>query len=301
MPRLSYALPSDVLRRVDPTATTSDLMDTNVFGAQDRETLRSRLEGVESKWDRHATPMRPVPVGSRETPKYHSAKGGGYPVHIYLEHQHIHPIDASMGDLIERRTGRGSWTDITTQEGSAWTADYEMGRLTVYKLPGAGALPALRDYRDRFLRVSYHLAAGGDYSRAGQTTIDGDVSMGTDGTLSVAHASRLPRSGGTMLLGGSEYVHVDSVDHETDEIEIATRGVRRSEKAAHGSEPVIHYCPMDVREAVAAKAAREFVIVDDLTEWLFDDPNIDLETKLEEWEAEWQEAVGGYSDNAGYD
>jgi len=303
MPRLHYALPMDVVRKFDPTMQQSDLANNEFIGHDDEEIITARLEGVESKWDREATPMRPVRVGGGDAPKYKSAKGKGFPVHVYLDHQNVLPFDPAQGDRIERRTGRESWVDITNEEGSSWVADYDMGKLTVYELPGYGNMPVLRNFRERFLRVSYRLGTGGDYDSAGQTTLTETLAAGDTSTVGVDDASRLPETGGMMLVGGTEYVDVASVDQGADEISIRTvgRGKRVSEDVEHAAGTVVHYCPMDVREAIAAKAARELVIYDDYTDWMVDGSEaFDRRQKIKEWDIEWSEAVSGYNGNVGY-
>jgi hypothetical protein len=308
MPRLNYALPVDVVRRFNPQITQENLQnwesdpEAALIGHEDYEKIVARLEGVESKWERKATPMRAVHVRSSDTPVYKSAKGAGFPVHVYLGHRNVIPFDAAQGDFIERRTGRDTWTDITNEEGSSWVADYEMGRLTVFELPGRGHLPVLRRYRDRFVRLNYRIGAGGDYARAGQTTLAAQLKTGSTTTVSVSDASRLPREGGTMLVDGAEYVDVSSVDHDADEVSVATRGVRDTTDQDHSSEAVIHYCPMNVREAVAAKAAKELVQYDDWTAELVDNGRaVQAERKLDDWESEWMDALGEYGDKYGYD
>lgn len=295
MPRLNYALPEDVLRRFDPTTSAEDIDNDSITRQDDRETIVSRLEGVESKWEQQATPMRPIPVGSNSVPKYFRGRGSGPELSVYLDHRHIHPLDPDMGDEIAIRTGRDTWTSIIEREGTAFAADYEQGTLTVYTRPLGLSIPVGKRRRKRFAKVTYHLAAGGDYSRAGQTTISETLAEGDTPTIDVAHAERLPRSGGTMLLGGEEYVLVDEVDHGTGEVSIADRGLRRVGESSHDAGSVIHFCPMDVREAVAAKAARELVIFDDFTEWLRDG-DIDRETRLGEWADEWDTTTSAYSE-----
>jgi len=294
MPRLNYAVPLDVLRRFDPTLTESDITGENYIGNEDEEIIKSRIEGVESSWDSEATPMRPLRIGSRGAPIHESARGKGFPVNIYLDHANILPFDSSEGDFIERRNGRDDWVDITGRLGNAWTADFRKGVLRIYRLPGAGAVPVLRDFRDRFVRLSYRIGAGGEYERAGQTTLSEDITDSDTGTVTVADASRLPASGGTFLLGGEEYAVVSSVDQGGDTVEIASRGKRRTSNVSHSSGDVIHYCPMDVREAVAAQTARELVMYDDFVDNIRN-PNIDPQTKLDEWQSEWEETVGDYA------
>jgi len=307
MSRLHYALPIDVVRRFNPQITRSNLEDWKsspdaaLVGYEDIDTITSRLEGIESKWDRKATPMRPVRIGSEAAPIYESAKGKGFPVNIYLDHMNIAPIDPNAGDFIERRTGRDSWTDITNREGSSWVADYREGTLTVYELPGYGNLPVLRNYRDRFIKLSYRLGAGGDYANAGETTLTASLASGDTSTVGVEHASRLPPSGGTMLVGSDEYIVVSEVDHGSGEIRVAERGVRRTEDVQHDAGTRVHYCPMDVREAIAAKTAEELVRSDGWTVDVADgDGSVDPERKIDDWEDEWTSTIAEYNDNYGY-
>jgi len=307
MSRLTYATVLDVARRFDPRLDEAALLAGELLegDADDVETIQSRLDGVESSWDRQASPMRSIPVGSRQVPKRYDAKGTPWPITIYLDHQNIAPFDPAQGDFIETRTGRDQYTDITNQEGSAWTADYDMGTITVYRYPGAGQLPAFYHIRDEFVQVSYRTTAGGDRLRAGETTLTEDIDSNDTGTYTVSNASQLPRGGGVMLIGGgsipgAEYVNVDVVDHSTNEIQIAERGIRGTSGASHDSGDVIHYCPMDVREAVAAKAAVELALTEDFTEWLFDG-DIDRQTRMDTWDEEWSNAVGTYTDARGYE
>jgi len=307
MSRLTYATPVDVARRFDPRLDQAGILAGELLEgeANDAETIQARLDGIESKWDRMATPMRSIPIGSPSVPKNFDARGSPWPVKIYLDHQNVAPLDENRGDFIETRTSRDSYTDITNQEGSAWTADYDMGVLTIYRYPGAGQLPAFRHVRDKFVRISYHTTAGGDRFRAGDTTLTQSITDNDTGTVSVQNAKELPRGGGVMLLNGAsipgaEYVQVDSVDHATNEIEIASRGLRGTSDGDYDSGTEIHYCPMDVREAVAAKAAVELAITEDFTEYLFDG-DIDRQTRIEQWDTEWSNTVGTYTDQRGFE
>lgn len=298
MARTTYALATDVTRRFDPTLTQSQLESDDFIGQDDLDTIRSRLEGVESTWDHEATPMRAVPVGSRDAPQYFDAKGSPWPVTIYLDHRNVAPLDPNQGDFIKTRTGRDDYSDITGREGSAWVADYDMGVITVYRYPGAGQLPAFHRIRDRFVKIAYHLGAGGDFAAAGQTTLAEDVSADATPTVSVTDVDRLPRSGEyTMLLGGAEYVGARVADLDAGTVELTARGRRRTDaQQAHASGTTLHYCPMTVREAVAAKTARELVIYDDYTDWLVEGSEaFDRQSKLDAWDSEWTQALGNFS------
>jgi len=309
MSRLNYSLPSDVVRRafggVVTSAGTPDVQtaidNSELLGTQDdRETITARLEAVESSWDREATPMRAVQIGSADAPRYFDAKGSPWPVKIYLNHMNIAPIDANAGDFIQTRTARDTYTDITADEGTAWTADYEQGVITIYRLPGAGQLPAFHRIRDKFVKVNYRLAAGGDLFNAGETTVTESLTDTQTGTVSVADASRLPRSTETMLLGGSEYVTVSGVDHDADTVSIDSRGVRYTDAESHDSGDTLHYCPLDVRDAVAAQTAREIANTELWSEAFFDSNDIDRASMMEEWQREWDRTVNTYSNRAGY-
>jgi hypothetical protein len=301
MPRLRYATPEDVARRYDPNITGSEIDTDDFLGTEDdRETITARLEGIESQWDREATPMRAVSVGSEDAPKYFDAKGSPWPVRIYLSHQNVQPLDSNRSDFIKTRTGRDSYTDITHQQGSAWTADWDAGIISVYKLPGAGQLPAFRRIREKFVKLSYHIAAGGDVFSAGETTLGEDIDTNADGTVSVTDASRLPHGDALVLVGGSEYVYLNDVDPDADTVTIAKRGLRKTTTNSHNNGTTVHYCPMNVREAVAALGAVELASVEDFTEALFDG-SLDLDSKIDQWEAEWNRAVNSYSDQVGYD
>ena len=308
MPRTRYATPEDVVRRAlggtigrktqDKVAAALDanaILETE----DDREIIQARLESVESQWDREATPMRAVPVGSSAAPKYFDAKGTPWPIRIYLQHQNVRPLDPAMGDFIETRTARDAYADITNREGSSWTADYDDGIITVHKLPGAGQLPAFHRIREKFVKISYHLGAGGDFASAGETTLSSNITDTETGSVDVTHASRLPRSGETMLLGGTEYVYVSEVDHETDTITIDKRGTRLTQSSSHESGTTVHFCPVDVRDAVAAVGAIEIARTEDFNESMFDG-DINISAKKDDWEAEFDRAVNRYSDQAGY-
>lgn len=308
MPRTRYATPEDVVRRAlggtlgrkSANTVASALDDSAILETEDdRETIVSRLEAAESQWDREATPMRAVPVGSSSAPKYFDAKGSPWPIKIYLSHRNVHPLDPQMGDFLETRTARDRYRDITSREGQAWTADYDDGIITIYRKPGAGQLPAIHNIRDKFAKVSYHLGAGGDFASAGETTLATDITDKETGTIDVNHADRLPRSGETMLVDGAEYVYVSDVDHAANTITIAERGARLTQKQAHSKGTTIHFCPIDVRDAIAALAAVEVANTEDFTEAMFDG-DIDRSQKMDDWRAEYNRAVNRYSDQAGY-
>lgn len=309
MPRTNYTLPVDVVRLFDPQITQENLENWSsapeeaLIANEDADQIRSRIRAFESKWDREATPMREVAVVDDPGYIYKSAKGRGFPVHVYLDHRHVVPFDATQGDVIERRTGRNSWTDITAEEGNSWVADYRKGKLTLFRLPGFGHLPVLRRWKERFVRLRYRIrGAATDVHTSGQTTLSNDITDSQTGPVDVADAAKLPAGGGPMLVGGDEYVQVGSVDAGADTIEVATRGIRASTATSHDSGAVVHYCPPQVRDAVAAKTARWLVLNADWTDALVDTGSgaPQPQSKLDDWEREWNETVARYSDRYGY-
>lgn len=308
MPRTRYAVPEDVVRRAlggtISRAGTSDVATTldndELLGTQDdRETILSRLEAVESRFDRDATPMRQVSVGSSDVPRNFDARGLPWPVRIYLDHSNIVPIDSAEGDFVEVRKSRDEYRDITADEGSAWVLNNEQGIITVYRYPAAGQLPAFHNVRDRFLRISYRVSAGGDFASAGQTTISNSLTQGQTGTIDVADASRLPRSDETMLIGGSEYVDVQNVDHANDTIDVVARGKRYTTDQAWDAGTTIHFCPLDVRDAIAAMGAVEILRTEDFNEAAYDG-DLDVSSKIDEWTEEFDSAVGRYGEASGF-
>jgi len=305
MPRPTYVTPLDVYRRFDPQVTQSQLDSNDQIGSpDDEERILAAIEEFSAEFERRARPFCEVRTGAGGNYVYKSAKGKGFPIHVYLDQMDIVPFDASAGDRIERRTGRDSWTDITNEEGSSWVADYRKGKLTLFEIPGRGHLPVLRRFRDRFIRLSYrHGAPGGSARKGGQTTLGEALSAdATPSDLSVADASRLPPSGGTMLIDGTEYVRIDSVGADADTVSVDARGLRGTEGSTErASGQTVHYCPMDVRQAIAARTARELVLYDDWTAQLIDTANGPQPApKLDEWQQTFDRTVARYSDNYGY-
>lgn len=309
MGRLTYATPEDVVgivfgattARAGTTAIASGIDTNEVLGTEDdRAYLTKRLDRAESQWDREATPMKPTRVGSADLPRFHSAKGKPWPVRLFLDHENIVPFDAATGDFLELRTGRDQYRDVTAQEGTAWTADYEQGIITIHRAPGRGQLPAFYRIRDKFAKVSYRVSGGGDFAHAGQTTLAESLNDSQTGAIDVADASRLPESGETVLLDGVEYAYVSSVDYGADTIELAERGVDLTPATSHTSAAEVHFCPSEVRDAVAKLAAVEVARGEKFTEGGFDDPDMDWSDDISGWQADADRVIANYSTQVGY-
>lgn len=101
-----------------------------------------------------------------------------------------------------------------------------------------------------------------------------------------------------MLVDGNEYVRVTNVDPANDTVDITSRGLRRTdETSSYSSGDVLHYCPMRVREAIAAKAAAELVRYDAFVDSLLDDNgDVSADRKLDDWEQEYQNTVARHSE-----
>lgn len=308
MPRTNYAIPIDVVRRFDPSHTASELRNDMLLGDGsfgDEERLNARIEGVEADFEaRTGTALRQVRVGTPGSPATYDHYDNKYwkqtPSAVYLDHRNILPFDSQQGDAIELRVGIDRWRDVTPDEGERWVADYKMGKLELYsRVRGQRGYRNMRD--QRFIRMTYRYGAlGGDRNRGGETTLTdafdapGDVTLPT--TLSVDNAARLPPGTQTMLLDG-EYVRA-SADPQADTVTIATRGERGSQEVAHDSGGVLHYCPVNVREAIAAQAARELVMFDGWADRMVDEEQDTAppQTKLDGWESEYEQAVGRYTE-----
>lgn len=304
MPRTNYVLPIDVTRRFDPTTKQTDLDSNDYITVEDLDTINARIEGVESAFESDTeTALRERRVGSKGssgTWEYLEAKRSHqFPTVYTLGQSNVLPIDSSKGDKIEVRTSRDSWRDITADEGSRWVlVDPRQGKLEFYS-----RLRHTIQFRVRpgvrFIRLTYrHGALGGDSTRGGQTDLGQSVSGSATPTgVSVDDASRLPPGGGTMLLGGAEYVRVENVDPAADTVDIAERGLRRTdETTAHSSGDALHYCPMKVREAIAGKCAAELAMVENFVDQLTNTGDtLDLNQKIDRWETEYQNAVARYT------
>lgn len=290
---LPYCTQTDVDRKLD-------VLDQDFRGAAWADRVRTKIQAVSQRWDaRTGTPMRTIRVGSPATPRTysrHDAGSTGPPQVVGLDYSHIVPLDPDAGDVLEVRTGRDNWTDVTDKRGDAWTLDNETGQLRLYRR----LIRRIRfeDPTERFVRVSYRAGGlGGDRRRGGQTELDGGVSD-TDTTLSVAEAGRLPDPGVYLTVGSpdaQEYVRVTDIDYDADTVSVE-RGVRATTAASHDDGATVLYTPLDVREAVAAKVAAELVKDEESEIAIPDDGQVvDRTTKADQWGADWEDALGAHS------
>ncbi|MFB6189337.1 MAG: hypothetical protein ABEI57_05590, partial [Halapricum sp.] len=273
-----------------------------LIGHEDVDKVNARIEGVEAKFESETSnALREVRVGSVGEPATYEYYGNKYwkysPATVYLDHRNILPIDPAQGDALEIRIGRDNWRDITGEEGQRWTANYRKGKLEIYsRLRQSTRYRNIND--DRFVRLTYRYGSlGGDRNSGGETTLAQSLATDVTGQVDVANVSRLPASGGTMLLGGAEYVSIETVDPQADTVTIRERGLRATQSVAFESGDTLHYCPMNVREGIAAKAARELVLYDDWTDELVEAGTVPQpQAKLDEWEQEWNQTVARYAE-----
>jgi len=285
-----YCHPIDVLRRFDPSLALADLGPNNPYGLQSAEQIQARIRSVSQEWDRDTgTALRLRREGSPDAPSTYD---------VDLDNQDIVPIDAAAGDVLEVRTGRDSWDDITDAEGDDWTLINETGELKLYQLLVRRIYWEAPD--ERYLRATYRYGTlGGDRDRGGETALSSQVDSTTT-SLSVADASRLPAEGGIVFLPAStpadgEYVRVTDIDHGTDTLTV-TRGVNGTDTVQHPSGTTVHYCPEDVRDAAAAQAAAELVRYDTTTQRTdADNAAVSPGQKLDDWQQEWQQTKARYS------
>lgn len=300
MARTIYALPVDVLRKFDPGLSQEDLDSNSLFGNDDNELIYSYIEAAERKFDnRTGHPFREQRKGTPGEPRTYEKKDADFwryqgGTRIWLDHYPVLPLDPAEGDVLEIRTGPDNWRDIAGKEGTLYEADWVEGELTIYasRYKGTWRNAAFTNN----LRISYrHGAFGSDPSEGGQTELTADTTGdGTDTVLEVADASRLP-SRGIVNLGGVEYAHMHDRDLEADTITV-DRGVRYTTAADSEltSGDVVHYCPEDIRDAVAAKAARELIKVDHIGDNLpTPDDDLTFRDLIDDLESEWETAIAG--------
>lgn len=296
MARTHYALCVDVLRKFDPGLTQADIESNSLFDNDDVELITSYLEAAERKFD-DATghPFREQRKGTPDAPHTYEKidadfwryQGG---TRIWLDHYPVVPLDSMEGDALEIRTARDNWKDITDQEGTLYEANWPEGELTIFASRYRGSWRNASFTNN--IRVCYrHGAFGSDPEEGGQTTLASQIEEG-DTTLEVENATRLPPNG-ILNLGGEEYAHMTGWDLEADSITV-DRGVRYTDAVTHDAGTTVHYCPEHIREAVAARAARELIKVDHIGDNLpTPDDDLTFRDLIDDLENEWQEAIAG--------
>lgn len=280
--RSNYATVIDVLRLFDPTLEASILdLDPNdeYIGRETFEVIQSELESAEAEVESDTnTAFRTVTYGQAGVyGSYHwipktdliNEESNNRPTRFYLRPNLI-PFDTAKGDELAYRTGTDSFTPIPE---SQYMVNWRTGQVELFDVFGRSyfAKRVNRPYQSSPIVARYRYGAGGHRSRdAGETTIaDAITSDDTNPTIGVADVERIPpNTNEPVLLAHSEYVRID-VDRSTSEVTITERGLRgTSDEFAHDSGATLHYCPMDIRKAVAWKTAENLNDWDFFVEWL---------------------------------
>lgn len=301
-------LPIDVVRKYNPQVKQDQIQGpynteadarASVLGSEDDyELILSEIESTESILQNrlgHSYKMRSAgnPGNKRTwvTPRkiIRQTKSFAFPrFWVNWPHENIMPYDESKDDQFEIRTGNGSddWDKLDEDD---FTLDEEDGTMIVKRYR---PLSEYYDHPGNSIRGCYrHGALGANDTMAGQTTVSEAVQTGT-GTFTLEDAGHLPRFPQTFQIDG-EYVRGE-VDHANGEIELTARGRQGTTDTEHDSGSTIHYCPMDVRSAVASKVAiwlaNSSVKVDQIA-----GEGIDPESRMKTWKGEWE----NLTDNSG--
>lgn len=294
-----YCHPTTVLRKFDPSLTESDLSTDDYIGNDDLEQVRARIDAVCADFEDetgHAYRRgRMGAPGATETYEYQdvSNRRPSAPLWASLDYRPVLPFDSASNDSLEIRTGKDSWDDVTDDLGDEFTLDNRSGRLKLYRWIINRIFWDAPD--DRFLRVSYRYGAlGGSQFEGGQTTLDGSIDS-DDTSVSVANAARLPDRG-VVLIANDEYARITSVDYSANTLTL-TRGVHVTDAASHDDGDVVHFCPENLRDAIAAEAARELVLYDDVVDRLIDTGDgPSPQDKLDDWQAAYERQLAKQSE-----
>lgn len=163
-----YASAADVLRALDK--------DPDSAGDALTQKAQKRAESATQKWiNRTGRPFHPVRKGAQDEPRSWETHDvhdvtSFQPVTLMLDDQRILPLDPDKGDVLEVRTKRDTWDDITDSEGQKWALDYRTGRLMIYRR--RVNLTPFDDPRKRFVRITYRYGPLGE-----------DVTIADDGLV----------------------------------------------------------------------------------------------------------------------
>jgi len=293
--RLYYAHPVDVLRKFNPQMNKATLDSRDFIGESDLEKVTARIEGVEAEFESSTgRPLRLARVGEEsrvETYETLSAdlRRNQHGVKSWLYNRNVAPLDPEKGDRLLVRRGRDNWRDITGDT-DRYELNSKKGYVRIYTRYGTSHVrPSLHD---EYAKITYRYGAlgGGRRNDAGETTLSAAAPEG-ETTLSVDNETMLPRRG--VVKVDDEYVNVVSRGDGT--IDVA-RGTRGTTEKAHDAGDVVHYCPVDVREAVAAKAAIELQSYADWLNELVDGDGMRIKDKLEEWNKDWDKVLQQYAE-----
>lgn len=277
--RTDYCTIHDVLRAFDPSLDADELAapDNEYLGGDNTlEFVQTALEGAEADWEADTnTYFRPATYGTPgEYGTYHwlskddliNEESFSKPTRFYLR---PNLIPFSGDDELLYRTSTDSFTPI---DPSDRMINWATGEVELYDVLGRSYFKARTNrlfYRSPIV-ARYRYGAGGHRTGdAGETTTTESIASGdSNPSVGIADAARLPPDlRKPVLIGQSEYARID-VDRANDEITLTDRGVRGTEAKDHDSGATVHFCPLDVRKAVASKAAIELNDVDFFVEYV---------------------------------
>lgn len=304
--RSQYATVVDVLRVFDPRLDAAEL-DTDIgeyLGPDTLEKVQTELEAAESALEAETnTTFRLATYGQEgERGTYQwipkddliNEESNSRPTRFYLRPNLI-PLDPEEGDELAYRTGTDSFTPIPE---SQYMVNWNTGEVELFDVFGTSYFSKRvnRPYQASPIVARYRYGAGGHKTRTpGQTALTATVDDTVGATVAVDNTDRIPpNTTEPILLGQSEYVRID-VDRQAGEITLTSRGLRGTDAQSHDSGDTVHYCPLDIREAVAGKAAAS------LNDWDFAVERIsqrvdygDIQTRIERAEEMYNTVVKRY-------
>jgi hypothetical protein len=291
---LPYCTPEDIARKIDQPPGRID--------ADERTRFSTRARAASQRWDRETgSPARQIRVGATDRKAtwetHDSPSRSGFPLVISLNNGDIQPLNASVGDALEVRTGRDSYEDVTSEEGDEWVLDNRRGQLKLFRFLVRRLHFEGPD--ERLVRLTYrHGALGGSRDEGAATTLSSSVTS-VDTTLSTSDPSAFPATPFVAGLGtsaGFEHVRVEEIDSGAGTVTV-TRGVQQTEADSHPEGAILQYVPPSVREAVAARAAVPVVLDDDARTAVPDDGQLTSRTdRADELREQYRDAARSNSD-----
>lgn len=291
--RPTLCLPTDVLRKFDPQVTEEALRTviegTSPIGTDDYERIVSRIEGVESRVERETG--RPYQRRTKGRPN--NDQSWVVPNRTELRTTRPYPrIYVNLpDDEIVSITELQVRSEFQFDDGPDTVSvdNYDLnptdGTINIRRSIIPSAFWRHIEHRGYNVRVKYEYGAvGGRHDVAGQTETSENIDDEAD-EVTVDNGSRLPPDG-TVLIG-QEYAAA-TVDGDT--LSLEERGVRGTTTKSHDSGTGVHYCPMHVREAVAALAAIEMVTYVDRIDKAVGE-QFDPQEKRDTWQDEWHSLI----------
>jgi len=304
--RSQMAVITDVLRVFDPRLDAAELADDigEYLGPETLEKVQTELEVAESALEAETnTTFRLATYGQAgERGTYHwipktdliNEESHSRPTRFYLRPNLI-PFDPDEGDELAYRTGTDSFTPIPE---SQYMVNWRTGEVELFDVFGSSYFSKRvnRPYQASPIVARYRYGAGGHRTRdPGQTELTATVDDTAGATVEVDNTDRLPpNTNEPVLIGQSEYALID-VDRSAGTITLTSRGLRGTDAQSHGEGDTVHYCPLDIRKAVASKASIQLNDWDWFVERISQRLDVgDLGTRIERAEQTYNQVVKNY-------